>query len=290
MTIVSRTLCAAGFSTLLVASLPATASAQHDSLPPHLRDRGRGQPTSLFGTYIERGQLILFPYFAFTRDGNMEYQPSALGYGSDQDFRGRFQSTQAQLFVAYAFTDWLAIEFESSRIRARLDKSPDDTSAVPARIDETGLADIEAQVRLRLARERGRRPEIFASLEMIPAQQSGKVLIGDAQWDFKSSIGVIRGFRFGTMTFKTSVEYNRGDKHWDLGETSLEYLRQLNSRTRLFLAIEGGEGGAPDDYALVSGVRWRLTPGVFLKFDNAVGLMSKATDWETQIGLLWQLR
>jgi len=269
---------------LLLASL-----AQRDSLPNHLRDRGTGQPTSLFGTYIERGQLILFPFFAFTRDGNMEYQPSALGYGSDQDFRGRYHSTQAQLFVAYGFTDWFAIEIESSRIRARLDKSPDDTSAVPSRIDETGLADIEAQMRFRLARERGRRPEIFASLEMIPAQQRSKVLIGDAQWNFKSSVGVIRGFRFGTMTFKTSVEYNRGDKHWDLGETSLEYLRQLNTGTRLFLAIEGGEGGAPDDYGLVAGIQWRLTPGVFLKFDNAVGLMSKATDWETQIGLLWQL-
>jgi hypothetical protein len=92
------------------------------------------------------------------------------------------------------------------------------------------------------------------------------------------------------MTFRTTVEYNRGDTHWDLGETSIEYLRQLSSAWRLFLAVEGGEGGAPDDFAFVSGARWRVAPGVFLKFDNALGLMSKSTDWESQLGVVWSVR
>lgn len=274
---------------LALAVLTVPAAAQREPLPDHLRDRGWGQPTSLFGTYVARGQLIAFPYFARTSDGNMEYQPSEFGYSLNDDFRGRYQSNQAQLYLAYGLTDWLAVEVESSRIRARLDKSPSDTSGVPARIDERGLADIEAQLRLRVARERGRRPEVFASVEILPPQQRGKVLIGDAQWDFKGGIGVIRGFRWGTMTFRTTVEYNRGDKHWDLGETSLEFLRQLSSATRLFLAIEGGEGGALDDYALVSGVRWQVAKGVFFKFDNVFGLMSKATDWESQVGVLFEL-
>jgi len=46
----------------------------------------------------------------------------------------------------------------------------------------------------------------------------------------------------------------------------------------------GGEGGAPDEWSMVSGLRWRLTDGVFLKFDNSLGISSKATDWEPQIG------
>ena len=74
----------------------------------------------------------------------MEYKPSDLGYGNnlDQDFRGQYWSTQAQFFLAYGLTDCLALQVETSHIRARLDKSPSDTSAVPARIDETGLADL----------------------------------------------------------------------------------------------------------------------------------------------------
>jgi hypothetical protein len=126
-------------------------------------------------------------------------------------------------------------------------------------------------------------------VEVLPPQQRDKLLIGDAQWNFKGGLGLIRGYRWGTLTFRTTVEYNRGDKHWDLGETSLEFLRQLSSATRLFLAIEGGEGGALDDYALVSGVRWRVGRGLYFKFDNVVGLMSKATDWESQVGLLFEL-
>jgi hypothetical protein len=271
-------------------AIPGRAMAQLAPLPQHLRDRGPGLPTSLFATYVERGQWVLFPYAAYTHDGNMEYQPSALGYGSlNEDFRGEYWSTQAQFFLAYGVTDWLALEVETSRIHARFDKSPSDTTAVPARIDETGLADFEAQVRVRVAREHGARPELFASLEIIPAQQQGKTLIIETPTDVRAGIGVIRGYRWGTLTFRTTVEFNHDDQSWELGETSLEYLKQLSSAARLLVAIEGGEGGAPDDYGLVTGLRWRLGPGVFLKFDNAIGLQSKATDLESQLGLLFEL-
>jgi len=60
------------------------------------------------------------------------------------------------------------------------------------------------------------------------------------------------------MTFKTTVEYNHGDHHWDLGETSLEYLRRLSPDWRILLAIEGGETGAPDEWVLVTAGQWRI--------------------------------
>jgi len=63
-----------------------------------------------------------------------------------------------------------------------------------------------------------------------------------------------RGFHFGTMTLRTTVEYNHGDHHWDLGETSLEYLRRLSPAWRILLAIEGGETGAPDEWVFVTAV------------------------------------
>jgi hypothetical protein len=92
------------------------------------------------------------------------------------------------------------------------------------------------------------------------------------------------------MTLRTTVEYNHGDHHWDLGETSLEYLRRLSPDWRILLAIEGGETGAPDEWVFVTAGQWRIANRFFLKFANGFGLMSKSTDWEPQIGILWELR
>lgn len=273
---------------LIAAALPAAALAQSNALD-RSRDRGTGIPSSMFGTYIESGQLLLFPFFAYSRDHNREYNPARMGFGLDQDFRGRFQSTEVLLFAAYGVTDWLALELEASQIRATLDKSPDDPSSVPARIVESGVADFEGQLRLRVARETGGRPEIFGFVEITAPSHKHDVLIGDKDWDVRPGLGVVRGFSWGTMTFRTDLEYNRDDRHVDLGESSIEYLRRLSPSWRLNLAIEGGETGAPDEWELVTGVRWRLSDSFLLKLDNVVGFFSKATDWSPQVGVMLAL-
>jgi len=43
---------------------------------------------------------------------------------------------------------------------------------------------------------------------------------------FKSEIGLTRGFHFGTMTLRTTVEYNQVTTLGISVRTSLEYLRQ----------------------------------------------------------------
>jgi hypothetical protein len=271
---------------LLLWGVAGVADAQVSAGPRHSRDRGLGVPASVFATYIARGQLIVFPFFAYSRDKNREYNPAKLGYGLSQDFRGRFRSTEARLFLGYGLTDRLAVEFEAGFTRARLDKAPSDGSTMPASLEESGFADLEGQLRYRVAPETDRRPEIFSYLEITAPSQRRKVLIGDGIWDLRPGIGVVRGFGWGTMTTRVTVEYNHDDKSWDLGEFSIEYLRRLSSALRLNLAIEGGETGAPDEWDLVSGVQWRLGDLLFLKLDNAIGLSSKATDWAPQIGIM----
>jgi hypothetical protein len=271
---------------LLLGGIAAVSDAQVSTGPRHARDRGLGVPASVFGTYIARGQLLIFPFVAYSRDGNREYNPSRLGFGLNQDFRGRFRSTQEQLFIGYGLSDRLAVEFEAGFIHARLDKAASDGSAMPARIDESGLADFEGQVRYRVASETDRRPEVFGYVEVTAPSQRRKLLIGDRIWDVRPGIGVVRGFRWGTLTSRVTVEYNHDDQSWVLGEFSIEYLRRLSSAVRVNFAIEGGETGAPDEWDLVSGVQWHLAGMWFLKFDNAIGLSSKATDWAPQIGIM----
>ena len=267
--------------TLLLLVFACTAAAA--------QDRGLGVPTSRFGMYVGQGELLVNPFFAYSFDHNREYQPSKLGYGSLQDYRGRFRSSEALLFVAYGLTDWLAVEFEASRIRATLDKAPDDSSATPSRIEESGLGDVEGQVRMRLMRERHGRPELFGFLEVTIPSQTGKVLIGNPDWDVRPGFGVIRAFPWGTMTTRITVEYNRDDRLWDLGEFSVEYLKTLSPSLRLNLVFEGGETGAMDEWDLVAGVRWRIRDRFFLKLDSAIGLASKSTDWAPELGVVWSV-
>ena len=111
---------------LAIGMLPGPASAQEsDTLPAYLRDRGTGIPTSMFGTYIRRGELLLYPFFEYYRDHNAEYSPDDFGFGLDQDFRGRHRAYEGLIFLGYGLTDWLAVEFETAVIKATLRRSAD---------------------------------------------------------------------------------------------------------------------------------------------------------------------
>jgi len=267
---------------------PRPAQAQDHALPEYLRDRDGGIPSSLFGVYIKRGELLVYPFFAYSLDNNREYQPKKLGFGLNQDFNGKFRSSQGQLFIGYGLTDWLVLEVEAAFTRATLEKSPSDPSAMPAKIKESGFGDIEGQLRARLLSERDHRPEIFGFLEMTPSTQTRKVLINQ-EWDLKPGLGLVRGFSWGTLQLKLTGEYNREGKNADLGEISLEYLKRLAPSLRVNLGLEGGEGGAPDEFELISGVHWRLSQSLSLKLDNSIGLSPKATDWAPQLGIMLSL-
>lgn len=267
-----------------------TASPASDNLPLYLKDRGTGIATSMFGTYISRGQLLIFPFFEYSLDNNREYQPAKLGFGLNEDFQGKYRDSREQFFIAYGLTDRIALELEVALIRATLEKSPSDTSATPAKIKESGLADLEGQVRFRLLTENNRKPEIFGFVEITAPFQRKKVLIRDKEWDLKPGLGLIKGFSWGTVTLRTTVEYNREAKGLDFGETSVEYLKRLSPAWRVYLGIEGGETGAMDEWGFNSGVSWRINDLVLLKFDNAVGISAKATDWEPRLGVVFSLR
>jgi hypothetical protein len=57
----------------------------------------------MFGTYIQRGQLIVYPFFEYYRDRDFEYAPNELGFTEDRDYRGNYEATEEILFFAPAF-------------------------------------------------------------------------------------------------------------------------------------------------------------------------------------------
>ena len=91
---------AASFSLMLICLAPVALSAQGQE-PEYLRDRGPGIRMSMLGTYIREGELLVYPFFEWYADHNLEYKPEELGYASGVDYRGRFRASEGILFLAY---------------------------------------------------------------------------------------------------------------------------------------------------------------------------------------------
>jgi hypothetical protein len=97
--------------------------------PVYLQDRGTGIPTSMFGTYIRKNELIVYPFFEYYRDSDFEYKPEELGAPGDVDYRGRYHASEGLFFVGYGVSENIAVEFEAAVISASFHKSPAERSS-----------------------------------------------------------------------------------------------------------------------------------------------------------------
>lgn len=280
---------AAGLAACLLAAPPRAAAQPLPQAPTpepvdRLRDRGEGLPTSLFGTYIRGGEWLVYPFYEFYRDENFEYAPVDLGFTGTEDYRGRYRAHEGLLFVAYGLTDDVAFEIEAAVIDATLTKGAADPSGVPPVFTESGIGDVEGQLRWRWRRETDRRPEVFSYAEVVLPHDRDKALIGTPGWELKFGTGLVRGFGWGTMTARIAVDYDEASSsHFDLGEYAVEYLRRLSPAWRVFAGVEGSS----DELAFIGEVQWHVSRQVFFRFNNGIGLTSKATDWAPELGVVF---
>src|SRR6059036_434215 len=91
-----------------------TGASVSDNFPTYLRDRGTGVATSLFGTYVRRGELLFYPFYEYTKNDDQEYKPSELGFAGDHDYRGKFTEHEALIFLSYGVSENVALELESA--------------------------------------------------------------------------------------------------------------------------------------------------------------------------------
>ena len=253
-------------------------------VPDYLRDRGTGMPTSIFGTYVRKGELLIYPFYEYYRDKNREYEPAEFGLGSTQEFRGRYRAHEGLLFIGYGISDRVALEFEAAGIASRFNKAATDLSALPAEIRESGLSDVEAQIRWRWNHESARKPEFFNYFETVFPTGRNNSLIGTSDWEIKFGGGLIKGYSWGTVTVRAGVEYIAAEKTWGVGEYAIEYYRRAN-RFRFYAVLEGSE----NEVAIVPGMEWNLGHGVFVKLNNGFGLTSRAIDFAPEVGIMFSL-
>ena len=248
-----------------------------------LRDRGSGVATSMFGTYVRKGELLAYTFLEWYADSDLEYKPSELGYTGDLDYRGRYRASEGLLFLGYGITRDVAVELEAAVITATLEKSPADPSALPSKITESGLGDVEGQLRWRWLHETARRPEAFAYFETVLPLQKHRRLIGTRAWEYKLGLGVTRGRSSGTWTFRAAVDYSGEEKKIEPGEYALEYLRRLSPAWRVIALIEADQ---LDEVALITGAQWRFHRRAVLKFNNGWGLTRNATALAPEVGVM----
>lgn len=278
---------------LLILALPVTVQAGLPSdrtllsdtnhLPEYLQDRGTGIPLSMFGTYVEEDQLYVYPFIEYYQDDDYEYKPEEMGYGVDKDFFGKYRATEALIFIGYGISERLALEFEASVISATLEKSSEDPSALPNKIEESGLGDVEGQLRWRWREEDELRPELFSYFETVLPLQKDKLIIGTQDWEFKLGVGATKGFSFGTLTGRIALEHDRSENTTELGEYAVEYLKKLSRRWRVYVGVEG----AQDEVEFITEAQLHMNQNLFFKFNNAVGITRKATDWAPEIGVMF---
>lgn len=255
-------------------------------LPQYLRDRGTGIRTSLLGSYVRHRELIVYPFFEWYADRNLEYKPVELSYGPSQlDYRGRYRASEGLLFFAYGLSPDVALEFEAAVITAELRTAANDTSSArPFAVKESGLGDVEAQIRWRFQRETQTQPEFFTFFSSVFPLQKSKHLIGTQDWEFSFGLGMVRGYPWGTLTVRTAGEYTRAERKFDFGEYAIEYLRRVSPSWKVIAAIEGVQ---VDEVALITEAQWQFHRHAILKLNNGWGITTNATDFAPEIGILF---
>lgn len=270
---------------MVMANLPYSAiAAENDSLPAYLYDRGTGIHTSLFGTYVRKGELLFYPFYEYTKSSHFEYKPDELGFSGSNDYLGKEFEQEGLIYFAYGFSDRLMAEFESSLYtHAVMRKASDDISAVPNHLSETGLGDTEGQIRYRFLPETETRPEVLGFFELVLPLQKGRKLIGTQHWELAPGLNITKGFRFGTLSLKLSASYTSDERNIQFGEYALEYVKRLSPAWRTVLAVEGEQ----DEVAAIGEVQYSLAKNAVLKLNCGFGLTTKAPTLAPEVGIVF---
>lgn len=264
---------------------PGTGLARAQ-LPGYLGDRGEGVTTSLFGTYVRGGELLVYPFYEYERNTGDEYHGSELGFAFDEtDYLGESEVHQVLLFFGYGLTDDLAVELEFALYESKvLRKAADDsTSGIPDEIEESGFGELETQIRWRVSRESSGRPEVFTFLEVGYPLQKDDTIIGIQDWEGGLGLGVVKGFSWGTLTPRISLEYEHGEGELEFGEWAIEYLKRTSETLRFVSTLEGES----DEVSIIGEVQVWLSPRVFLKLNSGFGLTEKAPDVAPEVGIMF---
>lgn len=268
---------------LALKSLNAQGHWNPAQFPAYLGDRGSGSPTSMFGTYCRKGELLLYPFYEYYINNDEVYSPEDFLYLDTEEYEGKYRASETLIFIGYGITEDIVVELEAAYIDASLERAEDDASGMPTKMSESGIGDVQMQLDWRFARETERHPEAFSYLEVVFPTQDKGALIGTTDWQVKCGVGCIKGFGFGTMSIRVSAEYDADTGETDVGEAAIEYLKRFSQDWRVYLGLEG----TTDEVELINEIQWHFSKNAFLKVNNGFGVTPAAPDWAPEIGVMF---
>jgi hypothetical protein len=258
------------------------SSAQ--DLPSYLADRGPGISMSQFATYVEPHELLVYTFYEYTRTPSFEYHPSELGSVGGKDFLGKLFERESLLYLAYGISDRLAVEMEGAlHAKTTFEKAPDDPSDLPARFSESGLGDVEGQVRWRWREETESRPELYSFVEVVLPLQRNRVLIGTQHWEGSLGLGFLRGHRWGTLGGRMTLAWDGEDSRLELGEYAIEYVKRASPRWRFLASLEGES----EEVSAIGEVQWSFSRRALAKLNCGFGLTELSPDIAPEVGILF---
>jgi len=83
---------------IIMALMPYLNGSLAQNIPEYLYDRGTGTPTSQFGTYVRKGELLIYPFYEYYNDKDFEYEPLDFGYSSTKELRGNYRAHEGLIF------------------------------------------------------------------------------------------------------------------------------------------------------------------------------------------------
>jgi hypothetical protein len=252
-------------------------------------DREDGIPTSLLGTYIRANELLVYPFYEYTRHNKFEYKPSELGVqgpGNQDEFLGKTVEREYLLFVAYAFSDSLALEFESA-LHSSLEftKAGNDPTGTPATLRESGLGDTEINLRWRFARETATRSEYTFFLKTVFPLQKDKHLLGSRDWEIEPGLMATKSYPWGVFAVRAAIGWTSSERKLDLAEWAIDYVKQLTPQWRLALSLEGNQA---DEVSAIGELQYAIGRKAVLKMNLGIGLTEKAANVAPEIGILFR--
>ena len=83
------------------------------------QDRDQGIPTSMFGTSVDKGEWLIYPFYEYYRDKDAEYEPTEFGIagaGATAERKGRYRAHEELIFVSHGFSKRWAAEIMGSSL------------------------------------------------------------------------------------------------------------------------------------------------------------------------------
>ncbi|MEO8577225.1 MAG: hypothetical protein ABI556_11015, partial [Gemmatimonadales bacterium] len=244
----------------------------------------------MFVVRLSEGTGIAIGSFERGENRRFQYNPDEFGFpDTGRDFNGRLRSAEGVLFLGYGITRSIAVAFEAAIAAETFRKASNDASGLPARLHESGLGDVQAEVDVRLFGQGILRPGGFLVTEVVFPHSKNRRLIGSPGLLIRPALGAYKNVGRAIILARLAGEYDSDSgTQLDWGEWGLEVGVAAMKSLRLAAGFEGTVGGANnfDEVSLVTDLQWMASGTFGFRAQSGTGFTEHSRGFSPEVGLM----